>query len=153
MNGYGAILFQQNSEDQLLHPVYYSSGKTTSAEAKYTSYELKVLAIVKALKKFRVYLLGIPFRVITNCRTFALTMNKKDLCVHVARWALLLEEFQYTIEHRPGRSMTHVDALSRYPLPTCMIIDKTDAALLTRLRKAQEGDDSVRRLRDLVQWG
>lgn len=50
--GYDAILLQRDSEDQHFHPVYYSSGKTTSAEAKYSSYELEVLAIVKALKNF-----------------------------------------------------------------------------------------------------
>jgi ribonuclease HI len=64
-----------------MHPVYYCSEKTTPAEKKYTSYELEVLAIVKALKKFRVYLLGISFKIITDCRAFAATMNKKELCV------------------------------------------------------------------------
>ncbi|GAB1860148.1 RNA-directed DNA polymerase [Camponotus japonicus] len=99
--GYGAILLQRSSEDRNFHPVYYSSGKTTPAESKYASYEPEVLAIIKALKKFRVYLLGIAFTIVTDCRAFALTMNKKDLCVRVARWALLLEEFNYRIEHRP----------------------------------------------------
>lgn len=61
--GYGAILLQRDSQDNAFHPVYYSSGKTPPAEEKYTSYELEVLAIAKALKKFRVYLLGIPFAV------------------------------------------------------------------------------------------
>jgi len=79
----------------VFHPVYYSSGKTTPAERRYRSYELEVLAIVKALVKFRVYLLRIHFKIITDCRAFALTMNKKDLC---ARVALRLEEFDYVIE-------------------------------------------------------
>lgn len=82
--GYGAILLQRNNDAQLLHPVYYASGKTTPAEEKYTSYELEVLAIIKALKKFRVYLLGISFKLVTDCRAFMLTMSKKDLCVRVA---------------------------------------------------------------------
>lgn len=50
MYGFGAIFLQKNSEDQSLHPVYYASGKTTPAEEKYPSYELEVLAIVRALK-------------------------------------------------------------------------------------------------------
>jgi len=33
--GYGAILFQKSNEDNLFHPIYYSSRRTTSAEAKY----------------------------------------------------------------------------------------------------------------------
>lgn len=111
-DGYGAILMQKGDDDKF-HPVYYSSGKTTPAEQRYTSYELEVLAIVKALVKFRVYLLSIVFKIVTDCSAFSRTMYKKDLCIRVARWALLLEEFNYTIEHRPGKNMTHVDALSQ----------------------------------------
>lgn len=33
--------------------IYYFSRKTTPTEAKYTSYELEVLAIIQVLKKFR----------------------------------------------------------------------------------------------------
>lgn len=152
-HGYGAILMQRGSEDQQFHPVYYASGTTTPAEEKYASYDLEVLAIVKALKKFRCYLLGIPFTIVTDCRAFTQTMNKKDLCVRVARWALLLEEFDYTIEHRPGRSMTHVDALSRNPLPTCMIINEQDTWLTARLKKAQSEDEDLKKIRDSIRQG
>lgn len=145
-HGYGAILLQRSSDDDAMHPVYYASGKTTRAEEKYTSYELEVLAIVKSLKKFRVYLLGIAFKIIIDCRAFTLTMSKKDLCVRVAKWALLLEEFNYEIEHRPGRNMTHVDALSRNPLPVCLLISESDDEITIRLRKAQDDDEEIRKI-------
>jgi len=106
---------------------------------------------MKALTKFRVYLLGISFKIITDCRAFAATMNKKELCVRVARWALLLEEFSYTIEHRPGRSMPHVDALSRYPLPRCMLVDAPKDGLATRMEKAQREDADVKKIIDLAE--
>lgn len=57
--GFGAVLLQENSEDQRLHPIYFASGKTTPAEEKYSIYRLEVLAIIRSLKKFRQYLLGI----------------------------------------------------------------------------------------------
>ena len=66
MFGYGAILLQKNSTDGTLHPEHYSNSKSTIAEQKYSNYELEILAIVKALKKFRVYLLGICFKIITD---------------------------------------------------------------------------------------
>ena len=56
--GYGTILTQRDNEDGAFHPIYYASGKTTPVEGKYPSYELEVFAIIKSLKKFRVYLLG-----------------------------------------------------------------------------------------------
>lgn len=151
--GYGAILLQKNREDQQLHPIYYASGKTTPAEEKYSSYELEVLAIIRALRRFRVYLLGIPFKIVTDCRAFALTMEKRDLCVRVARWALLLEEFNYALEHRPGKSMVHVDALSRNPLPSCLVIDECEQGLTMRLKRAQREDNELLKLVDASKRG
>ncbi|GFT71027.1 hypothetical protein TNCV_1247591 [Trichonephila clavipes] len=92
------------------------SKKANTAEEKYDSYELEVLAIINALKKFRVYLLGQHFKIVTGCSAFQKTMRKKDLITRIARWSLQLEEFDYEIEHRAGSRMKHVDALSRYPV-------------------------------------
>ncbi|GFU68573.1 retrovirus-related Pol polyprotein from transposon 17.6 [Trichonephila clavipes] len=78
--GYGAVLLQE-AEDGKLHPVQYMSQKTTPAEEKYGSYELEVLAVVNALKKFRTYLLGNHFKIITDCSAFQKTMDKKFLLV------------------------------------------------------------------------
>ena len=47
--------------------------KTSDAELKYSCYKLKVMALIKALKKFRIYVLGIPFMIVTDCKAF--TMN------------------------------------------------------------------------------
>lgn len=133
--------------------MYFASGKTTPAEEKYASYELEVLAIVRALRRFHVYLLVIPFKIVTDCRTFALTMAKRDLCVRVARWALLLEEFQYTVEHRPGRSMMHVDALSRNPLPSCLMVSECGDRLTMRLRRAQREDACLAKILKVTERG
>jgi len=129
---------QRSADDQFLHSVYYASGKTTPAEERYTSYELKVLAVVKALKRFRVYLLGISFKIVTDCRAFSQTMTKKELCVRVARWALLLEEFKYTIEHRPSKNMAHVDILSRNPLPSCLMISECEQGVIASEGSAEK---------------
>ncbi|GFT08401.1 retrovirus-related Pol polyprotein from transposon 17.6 [Trichonephila clavipes] len=116
-HGYGAIVLQE-AEDGQLHPVYCMSKKTNTTEEKYDSYELKVLAIINALKQFRVYLLGQHFKIVTDCSTFQKTMQKKELITRIARWALQLEEFDYEIEHRDGSRMKPVDALSRYRVMT-----------------------------------
>lgn len=54
--GLGAILLQKD-EDGKLHPVAYYSWRTSPDESKYHSYDLETLAVVQALKHFRVYLL------------------------------------------------------------------------------------------------
>jgi len=70
----------------------------------------------------------------------------------VARWALLLEEFDYVIEHRPGRNMVHVDALSRNPLPVCMVVDEHDI-LTVKFKQAQQSDSDVKKIFDAVKKG
>ncbi|GFX01598.1 retrovirus-related Pol polyprotein from transposon 17.6 [Trichonephila clavipes] len=134
--GYGAILLQE-AEDGKLHP---RQKRQNTAEEKYDSYELEVLAIINALKKFRVYLLGQHFKIVTDCSAFQKTMQKKELITRIARWALQLEEFDYEIEHRAGSRMKHVDALSRYPV--MMVCNDT---LTSKLKNAQEEDDNIQR--------
>lgn len=131
---YRSVLMQCDNDDKAFHPVFYTSRKTICTEEKYSSYELEVSAIVKLLKKFRIYLLGIHVKIVTDCRAFAVTMKKADLSLRVARWALLLEESDYIIEHRPGNSMKHVDTLSRYPLLTWLIVDETEESMTLILK-------------------
>lgn len=142
--GLGAILMQKDSEDGMFHPIYYASWKTTPSEQKYTSYEFETLAVVKAFKKFRVYLLGIPIKIVTDCQAFAMTMCKKNTCIRVAHWALIIGEYQYTVEHRPGRSMRHADALSRNPVSVFVVEEKD--TLYARIQRAQEEDPELLKL-------
>ncbi|GBM97294.1 Transposon Tf2-6 polyprotein [Araneus ventricosus] len=142
--GYGAVLLQE-AEDGKLHPVQYMSKKTTPAEEKYSSYELEVLAVVNALRKFRTYLMGNHFKIITDCSAFQRTMDKKDLVTRITRWALLLEEFDYEIVHCSGQRMQHVDALSRYPVAII-----TSDTLTARLKRAQQEDEYTQSLRSMI---
>lgn len=148
--GYGAMLLQRNPEDMKLHPIYYSSRKTSDAEQKYHSYELEVLAIISSLKKFRHYLLGIPFKIFTDCSAFEQTMKKRELTTRVARWALLLEEFEYMLEHRSGSRMKHVDALSRYPIN---VITRSGTAISTTIKNAQMTDKHLKTVRAVLEKG
>lgn len=113
--------FKKNYEDMLMHPVYYLSKKTDEGEEKLSSYELEVLAVITALKKLRIFLLGIHFKIVTDCSAFQMTMSKHDVAPKIARWALLLQEFDYKIEHRAGIKMKHVDALSRAPIVATIV--------------------------------
>jgi len=110
--GFGAILLQKKT-DQKLHPIFYFSKRTTEIESKYHSYELETLSIIYALRRFRTYLLGLKFKIITDCQALSLTLNKKKTNPRIARWVLEMQNYDYVLEHRPGLRMLHVDALSR----------------------------------------
>ena len=53
--GYGSVLLYMQVDGKF-HPVPYYSKCTSKAEAKYHSLELVTLAIIYALKWFRIYL-------------------------------------------------------------------------------------------------
>lgn len=111
--GIGGILMQWQSNPRVLKPVAYFSRQTTPDEKHLHSYELETLAVVCSLKKFRVYLMGMPFKVFTDCAALKTTLTKRDLIPRIARWWLQISEFNFEIEYRPGVNMMHADALSR----------------------------------------
>lgn len=114
-NGLAGILLQRNC-DGIFQPVSYFSRKTTPEEQKYHSFELETLAVIASLHRFRVYLVGIPFTILTDCNALRSTLTKRDLVPRIARWWIQLQEYDCTIEYRPGAKMAHVDALSRNPI-------------------------------------
>lgn len=99
--------------------------------------------MVKSLRKFRIYLIGTSFKIVTDCQAFVMTLKKKDACPRVARWALFLKDFNYTVEHRSGNGMRHEDALSRNPLPASMSIVEEEAGLIHRIHRAQANDKDL----------
>jgi len=126
-------------------PVFYYSKRTTEVEAKYHSYELGCLALVYALKRFHVYLNGIKFKVFTDCESFKLTMNKKDLNTWVARWALLFQNYDFSIAHRGGSMMKHVDALNRNT--SILILTENTFELTLSIKQIEDKDiDKVKEL-------
>ena len=45
-------------------------------------------------------------------------MTTEKLTGKLARWSLLLQEYDFNVEHRKGVDNTNADCLSRYPLPS-----------------------------------
>lgn len=105
------ILIQLHADGP--HPVAYFSKKCTYEQSRYHSYELETMAVVLALRHFRVYLLGNNFQVFTDCAAIRACATKKDLLPRIARWWLELQEYNFEVCYRPGHKMQHVDCLSR----------------------------------------
>src|SRR5690606_219227 len=114
IDGLGGVLLQEGVDGEL-HPVYYCSKRTTEAERCYHSTRLELLAIVYVIERMRNFLLSIPFVLVTDCNALVYLNATKTLKPQVARWFDLLQEYDFTIKHRPGVNMGHVDALSRAP--------------------------------------
>lgn len=134
-------------------PVYYYSRQTTDEKKKYHSFELELLAIIASLQKFRYYLLGRHFTIITDCDAVRRAMVKQDVIPRIARWVYQTQEFNYQINHRPGTRMHHVDALSRNPLDTGKLLEAQVITEADWLLSVQEQDPNLCKIRDILLAG
>lgn len=150
--GIGGVLLQRKTSDQPFKPVAYYSRQTSQEEQHYTSYDLETLAVVCSLQRFRVYLLGVPFKVITDCQSLRATFEKKDMIPRVARWWNSMQEYDFTMEYRPGVNMAHVDALSRNPTNVLNVETDFNVANVSVdwITTAQKNDPEIRRTLEIL---
>ena len=92
---------------------HYASRTLKGAELHYGITEKECLAVLWAIKTFRVYLYGKHFKLITDHSALKWLMSIKDPNGKLARWAILLQTFDFEIVHRAGKKHANVDALSR----------------------------------------
>lgn len=137
-----AILMQRSSDDNEFHPVMFMSNKTTEAQEKWFSYELEMYAVFSALTKWRNYLIDIKFTVITDCEALKTATDKSDVR-KISAWLMVLQSYDFSIIHRSGTKMQHVDALSRINL-----IQNT--SIIHQLKLAQEQDSHIATIIDII---
>jgi hypothetical protein len=110
--GIAAVLTQV--QDGKERPISYASRQLTPSEKKLTVTEKELLAVIFGTKQFRCYLYGRKFTLVTDHRALCWMLKLKDPSAKFTRWALRLTEFDYTVEHRPGKQQVVPDALSRH---------------------------------------
>ena len=112
--GVGAVL-SQRQEDCSIRPIAYASRTLQKHEANYGISELEALAVVWAVKHFRVYLYGHHCTVFTDHSALKSLLNTPHPYGRLARWGLALQEMDLDIQYRPGKQNTNADTLSRMP--------------------------------------
>lgn len=139
----GAVLSQEVDGQE--HPVAYCSRTLFPAEKNYSTTERELLSLVWSTKYFRCYLLGRPFKVITDHAALKWMLSLKDPSSRLMRWSLRLAEFDFTVEHKAGKRHTNADGLSR-----AVHVVRSDALPvvdLDILRKCQREDPVVQGLK------
>lgn len=54
-----------------------------------------------------------PFTIVTHYDSLRLTLNKKDVCPRIMRWALFFLNYDYKVIYRFNKQLFQVDTLSR----------------------------------------
>lgn len=107
----GAILSQKiNGVEKVIG---YASKQLNPAERRYSTTERELLAVLFGVKYFNCYLYGRHFKIITDHKSLKWLLSLPKPNCKQTRWALTLAEYQFQVEHRPGSSISHADALSR----------------------------------------
>ena len=129
-----AILMQSG------HPVSFYSRKMTPPERNYSVGEQELLAIVCALKEWRCYLHGVRFTVHSDHSNLRSLQTKPHPSGREARWMDLLAQFDFGVEHIPGKR-NPADPLSRRPdYMAAPISTVSSESLLSEVREGYAAD-------------
>jgi hypothetical protein len=108
----GAVLYQLDLEGKRRYIQFYSKQLSTS-QAKYSTTKKELLAIVLAFRKWREFLFGRKFTVVTDHKALEFLREQRDVNAMIARWSDVLFEHSFSVKYRPGREHILPDFLSR----------------------------------------
>ncbi|GLC55390.1 hypothetical protein PLESTB_000982200 [Pleodorina starrii] len=116
--GIGAVLGQLDPDGNEYMCVCISRS-LNKHERNYSSYKGEMLAAVWGCKSFRHHLLGgLKFTLVTDHQPLTYLMSTDGLTGQYARFAAVMQEYDFEVVHRPGLKHQNADVLSRYPSPS-----------------------------------
>jgi hypothetical protein len=105
--GLGAVLMQEGS------PIAFFSQALKGQVLLRSTYEKELLSLVTAVRKWRRYLSGRPFKVKTDQQSLKYLLEQKAATIPQQRWISKLMGYDFTIEYKKGKENQVADALSR----------------------------------------
>ena len=157
--GIGVALVQEGK------PVQFASKALIEAEENFAPIEGEMLGVVYGIKKFHHYLYGRRFTVECDHKPLH-HIHKKNLSLAPPRLRGMLRavaDYDYTIQHRPGREMVLPDALSRLSQSDKKVVPGTNVRIhelvdvsqsrLKRLQDETESDEVLQKIKTYVLSG
>jgi hypothetical protein len=84
-------------------------------EKNYDAFKGELMAAVWPMGVFRFYLHGLHFTLVTDHQPLTWLLSNQGLTGQAARWAMIVQEYDFTVEHRPGKTNI-ADHPSRFPV-------------------------------------
>ena len=112
-NGIGAVLLQVH--DGKLRPVSFCSKLFNKTQRNWHVSEQEIYAVIHAIEKWRPYLIGNHFTVYTDHQNLEELFNraKNFRAGKLYRWAVRLQDFEFTAKYKPAKYNKMADYLSR----------------------------------------
>jgi hypothetical protein len=113
--GTGGTLWQWGKDGggrEVKKIISYCSKKFNARESRWKTIEQECFGLIFALQKFRQFVQGCPVTLLTDHRNIK-WLNSNETSSKIIRWAMVLDEHVYTIEHVPGKSIPVEDSISR----------------------------------------
>lgn len=111
----GACLLQKDAKG-IIHPVSFWSRILKRHEKNYHSTELEALAVVEALKNYEAYIEGSGQTIVrTDNAAICQLLKKKEAKGRLAKFQMIIQNFDLKFEHRSGKSNAFCDYVSRFP--------------------------------------
>lgn len=119
----GAVLMQV--QDGRKRPIAFYSKKLSVTQKKYSATERECLGVILAIERFRHYIEGSMFKVISDAQSLK-WLNQVSVegnSAWLVRWALKLQQYDFELEYRRGGLNMVADALSRINTVDILALD------------------------------
>ena len=148
--GLGAVLSQEDDEG-VDRVIAYASRKLKPAEINYSTTEQELLAIVYAVEKYRPYVFGRTFDLVTDHKPLTYIHTSSSKSQRLTRWKLSLSEYSFDVKYKPGKENTNADVLSRIE-DICMITEEgmKEGVTVEDIRTQQAADPNIKRIIERV---
>lgn len=94
-------------------PICFISRILKGYETRYSVPEKEMAALCYAVTKLKYYLMANKFIIETDHAALQYLLNNRFTNNRIYRWSLLIQEYQFTIRHIPGKTNITADVLSR----------------------------------------
>ncbi|KAJ3567661.1 hypothetical protein NP233_g6221 [Leucocoprinus birnbaumii] len=121
LKGMGAVLSWGPSWKES-RPVAFDSQVYHGPEHHYPTHEQELLAIIRALGRWRSDLIGMHFKIFMDHKTLLNFDMQKDLSQHQAWWMEFLSQYDYKIHYVNGALNVAADVLSQIDPPSLMVL-------------------------------
>jgi hypothetical protein len=137
--GLGCVLMQDG------RMVAYASRQLRKHEVNYPTHDLKLAAVVHALKIWRHYLMGKRCEIYMDHKSLKYIFTQSNLNLWQRRWLELIKDYDLGINYHPRKAKVVVDALSRrshvsqlavdsMPFELCEEFDKLNLMIVANMK-------------------